>query len=289
MDDGEQRDFQTLTPGDRERLEQDDAIRARLSGIRRKILVMSGKGGVGKSTVAAYCALLLGRRGRRVGILDVDLHGPSIPRLLNVQGGPEVIGANSVRPCFLSDNLRVLSMDLLLGDRDRSIIWRGPMKIGAIRQFLSDVEWGELDYLIMDCPPGTGDEPLSVAQSVPDAEALIVTTPQEIALADVRRSIRFCSEVGMRVLGLVENMSGFVCPGCGKEVFLFGAGGGVKTAERMGISVLGSIPVSTEMVRFGDQGDLASLAERKDLEINDAYGRILDRVEEGIDKAVPSE
>ncbi|MBW1682414.1 MAG: Mrp/NBP35 family ATP-binding protein, partial [Deltaproteobacteria bacterium] len=191
-------------------------IRSNLSRISRKILVMSGKGGVGKSSVAAYLALLLSRRGKRVGLLDVDLHGPSIPRLLGLAGGLEMPEKGVVRPHRFSESLVVVSLEMVLGDKDVAVIWRGPLKISAIRQFISDIEWGDLDFLIVDSPPGTGDEPLTVAQNIPDAEALVVTTPQEISLADVRKSIDFCRQVGMKMLGVVENMSGLVCPHCGE-------------------------------------------------------------------------
>ena len=219
-----------MTPGDMEREQQDSVIKEKLSNIRRKILVMSGKGGVGKSTVAAYTALLLSHKGYKVGLLDVDLHGPSIPHLLNIQGGLEVAEDGVVKPFQHSKTLQVVSMEMVLGDKDTAVIWRGPLKISAIKQFISDIEWGDMDYLIIDSPPGTGDEPLTVAQTIPDAEALIVTTPQEVSLADVRKSINFCRQVNMKIIGLVENMSDFCCPHCSKKITIFGDGGGAKIA-----------------------------------------------------------
>jgi len=250
------------TPGDIERAEQDRMIDTSLSRIGRKILVMSGKGGVGKSTVASYIALLLSAKGFKVGLLDVDLHGPSIPRLMNVQGGLEMPEKNVVRPYRFSENLGIVSMELLIGDRDTAVIWRGPLKISAIRQFISDIEWGDLDYLIVDAPPGTGDEPLTVAQTIPTAEALILTTPQEISLADVRKSINFCHQVNMKILGIVENMSGFVCPDCGKKIPIFGSGGGSRMSAQMKIPFLGEIPIDPEMVKMGDSGKLNDLVPR---------------------------
>ena len=270
----------TITPGDMERLEQDKIIRERLAGIKRKILVMSGKGGVGKSTVAAYISLLLSNKGQRVGLLDVDLHGPSIPRLLNIQGGLEISKSQgSIKPFRISECLRVVSLDIVLGDRDTAVIWRGPLKISAIKQFISDIEWGRMDYLIIDSPPGTGDEPLTVAQTIPDAEALIVTTPQEMALADVRKSINFCRQVKLKILGIVENMSGFSCPHCGEKISIFGRGGAVKMAEDAGLPLLGQIPLDPAIVDLGDQGKLMEMTQKDDLETNRAYNRILENIE----------
>jgi Mrp family chromosome partitioning ATPase len=266
------------TPGDIERAEQDRMIESSLSRIGRKILVMSGKGGVGKSTVASYIALLLSARGFKVGLLDVDLHGPSIPRLLNVQGTLEMPERNVVRPNRFSENLGIVSMELLIGDRDTAVIWRGPMKISAIRQFISDIEWGDLDYLIVDAPPGTGDEPLTVAQTIPSAEALILTTPQEISLADVRKSINFCHQVNMKILGVVENMSGFICPECGKKIDIFGSGGGTKMSAQMDVPFLGEIPIEPQMVKMGDSGRLNDLVDKTEMQINKAYDQILKKI-----------
>ena len=269
---------ETMTPGDAERLAQDKEIKEKLARFKRKILVMSGKGGVGKSTVAAYLALLLSRRGYRVGLLDVDLHGPSIPHLLRIQGGLEIPEQGKIRPFSFSKNLDVLSIEMVLGDKDTAVIWRGPLKISAIKQFISDIEWGEKDYLIIDSPPGTGDEPLTVAQTIPDAEALVVTTPQEISLADVRKSINFCRQVEMKILGVVENMSGFTCPHCEKQISIFGSGGGAQMAENMEVPLLGEIPIDPEIVAMGDRGELDQLAENETLEINRAYDRILEKL-----------
>ena len=268
-----------MTPGDMERKQQDNVIKEKLSNIRRKILVMSGKGGVGKSTVAAYTALLLSHKGYKVGLLDVDLHGPSIPHLLNIQGGLEVAEDGVVKPFQHSKTLQVVSMEMVLGDKDTAVIWRGPLKISAIKQFISDIEWGDMDYLIIDSPPGTGDEPLTVAQTIPDAEALIVTTPQEVSLADVRKSINFCRQVNMKIIGLVENMSDFCCPHCAKKITIFGDGGGAKMAKYMDVPLLGEIPIEPQMVDRGDIGEMAALIGRNDLELNRAYDQVLARIE----------
>jgi len=268
----------TLNPADIERNQQDKIIETKLSRIGRKILVMSGKGGVGKSTVATYLALLLSARGYHVGLLDVDLHGPSIPHLLNVQGGFDVSESETVKPYQFSENLGVVSLEMVLGDKDAAVIWRGPLKIGAIRQFISDIDWGDLDYLIVDSPPGTGDEPLTVAQTIPDAETIIVTTPQEISLADVRKSINFCRQLNMNITGVVENMSKLSCPHCGGNISLFGSGGGARMAKQMGVRFLGEIPVESEMVEMADKGSLEALTHKSGLEINKAYRQILELV-----------
>ena len=265
-------------PGISKGREGDNLIKEKLSHIRRKILVMSGKGGVGKSTIAAYIALLLSQKGKEVGLLDVDLHGPSIPRLLDIQGGFGILGEGKVSPYLFSENLKVVSIEMVMGDRDTAVIWRGPLKISAIRQFITDIEWGTMDYLIIDSPPGTGDEPLTVVQTIPDAEAIIVTTPQEISLADVRKSINFCRQVKLRIMGIVENMSGFSCPHCGQDIAIFGSGGGSRMARDLGVPLLAEIPIDPVVVDRGDKGDLAALVENKDLMINKAYKKILDRI-----------
>ena len=266
------------TPGDIERAQQDKMIVDSLAKIGRKILVMSGKGGVGKSTVASYVALLLSAEGHKVGLLDVDLHGPTVPHLMNVQGGLDMPEEGVVRPYRFSDKLSIVSLEMVLGDKDTAVIWRGPLKISAIRQFISDIEWGDLDYLIVDSPPGTGDEPLTVAETIPDAEALIVTTPQEVSLADVRKSINFCRQVKMKIIGVVENMDGFVCPHCGEKVYIFGTGGGKRMASQMDVPLIGEIPLDTQMVEMGDKGRLDSLMEKADLEINKAYKQVVEKI-----------
>lgn len=270
------------TPGDLERSQQDKLIEANLARVKRKILVMSGKGGVGKSTVASYLALLLARSGKKVGLMDVDLHGPTVARLMNVRGGFEIEEEKGkIRPYRFSDNLGIVSLDMVLGDQDTAVIWRGPMKISAIRQFISDIDWGELDFMVVDSPPGTGDEPLTVAQTIPDAEAVIVTTPQEVSLADVRKSINFCRQVELKILGVVENMSGFACPHCGETIDLFGRNGGAHMAAQMNVPLLGQLPIDPAMVTAGDTGDLGGLLAREELPINKAYAQVLEGIIKG--------
>jgi ATP-binding protein involved in chromosome partitioning len=232
----------------------DESARQSLTKIKQKFLVMSGKGGVGKTSVSVNLAIALANKGHRVGLLDVDLHGPDIPHMLGLSGMLQTNDTRKMVPIAYSDHLKVISMESLMHNRDEAIIWRGPVKHSAIRQFIGDVDWGDLDYLIIDSPPGTGDEPLTVAQLIPDAKAVIVTTPQEVALADIRKSISFCKNVNMGVFGIIENMSGFTCPHCNQMVDIFGAGGGQKTALAYGITFLGKIPFDLEMVRCGDMG-----------------------------------
>jgi Mrp family chromosome partitioning ATPase len=233
---------------------EDAGLREQLNRIQHKLLVMSGKGGVGKSSVAVYLSLGLAKAGYRVGLLDVDLHGPSIPRMLGLQGIFSIGLDKRMIPHAFNDRLHVISIECLLDDRDSAVIWRGPIKHGVIKQFISDVQWGDLDFLIIDSPPGTGDEPLTVAQTIPDAQAVIVTTPQKIALADVRKSISFCRQVHMPILGLVENMNGFICPHCNTETPLFGKGGGERTSKQKNIHFLGSLPFDPRVVQTADDG-----------------------------------
>ncbi|RLC27785.1 MAG: ATP-binding protein [Deltaproteobacteria bacterium] len=258
---------------------QDAEIKDRLSHIKNKILVMSGKGGVGKSSVAAYLSVCLARKGYKVGLMDVDLHGPSIPRLLGLNGTIKPsFHPGKALPVTFMDNLEVISIETLMGEnKDAATIWRGPIKIGVIRQFISDIEWSKLDYLVIDSPPGTGDEPLTVAQTIKDARALIVTTPQEISLADVRKSINFCRQVGMFILGLVENMSGFKCPHCGEKIDLFKAHGGEMMAAKENIPLLARLPIEPEVVRRGDDGSLPFM-DQEEMEFTHEFDKLSEQV-----------
>ncbi len=233
---------------DRQRLE------SRLCRIKNKIVVLSGKGGVGKSTVAVNLATALALAGQRVGLLDVDIHGPSIPTMLGIQGQALKGEPGELLPVEVG-GLKVMSVGFLLQNPDDAIIWRGPMKMGVIKQFLTDVNWGDLDYLIVDAPPGTGDEPLSVCQLIqPLTGAVIVTTPQKVAAVDVRKSVSFCKRLDVPVLGIVENMSGFVCPKCGELTQILPQGAGRQIASDMNVPFLGAIPIDPDVARAADSG-----------------------------------
>jgi ATP-binding protein involved in chromosome partitioning len=251
---------------------------SRMCRIQHKIMVLSGKGGVGKSTVAVNLAAALALAGKRVGILDVDLHGPSVPKLLGLEGSRITASEDAMFPVRTrcgDGSLSVMSIGFLLGERDDAVIWRGPRKFGAIKQFLKDVEWGELDYLVVDSPPGTGDEPLAVAQLIGNADgAIVVTTPQQVAVQDVRRCVVFCRQLQLPVLGVVENMGGFTCPKCGELVRIFGTDGGRVMAEQMRVPYLGSIPIEPEVVVSGDAGTPIVQA-RPHSETAKAFGRIV--------------
>ncbi|MFC1834255.1 P-loop NTPase [Thermodesulfobacteriota bacterium] len=240
-----------------EDLREDLMLADGLVRIRNCFMVLSGKGGVGKSTVAVNIAAALAANDKQVGLLDIDLHGPSIPTLLNLQGaGIPATSARGLVPLRFNDNLRVMSIDFLAGKgAGGPVIWRGPMKHRLIRQFIAEVDWGALDYLVVDSPPGTGDEPLSICQMAPpNAQAVIVTTPQEVAVKDVRKSILFCEALNLPVFGIVENMSGFVCLDCGAEHNLFKSGGGERLAKETGNRFLGRIPVDPRVVDASDEG-----------------------------------
>ncbi len=232
----------------------DEHITKSLGKIKHKLIVMSGKGGVGKSSVSASLAVQLAGKGFQVGLLDVDIHGPSLAGIMGVEGLLDITPEKKVLPKQVTDRLTVVSMQSLMQDADQAVIWRGPAKTGVIRQFVGDVLWGELDYLIIDAPPGTGDEPLSVAQTIPEAEAVIVTTPQDVALSDVRKSINFCKVINMNVVGLVENMGPFECPCCGETLALFKSGGGEATAAKMDVAFLGTLPFDSQVVKACDAG-----------------------------------
>jgi ATP-binding protein involved in chromosome partitioning len=239
-----------------------EAIGRRMSQVKHRIIVLSGKGGVGKSTVACYLSFSLAHAGKQVGLLDVDIHGPSVPKILGLEGASINFIADAMLPVSLGHNMKVMSMGFLLRSGEDAVIWRGPLKMSAIKQFLKDVAWGPLDYLIVDSPPGTGDEPLSVCQLIPARQqggipldgALIVTTPQELAISDVKKCISFCRKLQMPVLGVIENMSGFVCPRCGEQTAIFKSGGGEMMAREMGVPFLGSIPIDPKVVVASDLG-----------------------------------
>ncbi|WP_163336876.1 Mrp/NBP35 family ATP-binding protein [Desulfopila sp. IMCC35008] len=260
--------------------QQENAITRSLGKIKNKILVMSGKGGVGKSTVSVNLALSLAKKGHKVGLMDVDIHGPDVVRMLNMTGTIEPPSSADalIAPLAYNDNLKVVSLEYLMKDRDEAIIWRGPLKIQAIRQFVADFDWGELDYLVIDAPPGTGDEPLSVAQTIPNVKAVVVTTPQKVALADVRKSINFCKTVNVEITGVVENMSGFVCPHCNQTVDIFKSGGGEEIAREFELPFLGRVPMDPKVVMAGDDGK-PYLSSEEDSPATKAFGEVVTSIE----------
>jgi Mrp family chromosome partitioning ATPase len=255
----------------------DEMARQSLKNIKNKFIVMSGKGGVGKTSVSVNIAIALANRGFKVGLMDVDVHGPDIPRMLGLKGMVASNNDRKILPIQFSKNLSAISIESLMPNKDDAIIWRGPVKHSAIRQFIGEVDWGNLDYMIIDAPPGTGDEPLTVAQLIKDARAIIVTTPQEVALADVRKSINFCKTVKMEIFGLIENMSGYTCPHCGKALDLFGAGGGEGTAAATNTGFLGRIPFDPNMVKCSDAG-VSYQNSYADSSITKSFGEIADNI-----------
>lgn len=235
--------------------EEDRKIKAALSKIKNRLLIFSGKGGVGKSTVATNLSLALAEKGMQVGLLDVDIHGPNLAKMLGVEGKRMgAVGKDRIMPVSITDKLKLVSMAFLLQNPDLPVIWRGPLKMKAIQQFLGDVEWGNLDWLIVDSPPGTGDEPLSIAQLIPTTGAIIVTTPQDVSVLDSRKAINFARRLNLRIVGIIENMSGLICPHCGGKIDLFKDGGGEKAAMELGVTFLGKIPIDPNIVESGDNG-----------------------------------
>jgi ATP-binding protein involved in chromosome partitioning len=237
-----------------------------MENIKHKFLVLSGKGGVGKSSIAANLAVWLSMQGKNVGLLDIDIHGPSIPKLLNLEGMNIQIVGQKMLPVVYSDSLKIISIGFLLQNENDALIWRGPMKHNIIKQFVTDVHWGNLDYLVVDCPPGTGDEPLSIAQLLGQIDgAVIVTTPQQLAVVDVRKCITFCRQLNLPVLGVIENMSGFVCPHCNQRVEVFEGDGGRQMAGDFGVPFLGKVPMDPALARACDLGKPFLAAEHQSL------------------------
>lgn len=267
-----------------EQKEAERRLKTRMARVKHKIIVLSGKGGVGKSTVAVNLAVSLARQGKSVGLMDIDIHGPSIPTMLGLVGQYSDADLDGIRP-LVSNGVKVMSVQFFMPDPDAAVIWRGPMKMKVISQFLSDVNWGELDYLVVDSPPGTGDEPLSIVQLLgnPDG-AVIVTTPQKVAEADVRKSINFCDQLNLPVLGILENMNGFTCPHCRQTTPLFQSGAGKRLAGDYTIPFLGSIPFDLALGTSGEEG-IPYVERFADSEIGKMYlnmaGKIADRIEGG--------
>lgn len=257
--------------------EQEAKVTQTLAKIKNRLLVFSGKGGVGKSTVAANLALAAALKKLKVGLMDVDIHGPDLAKILGVEDKKLDISPQGIKAVEVNENLKLISMSFLLQDPNLPVIWRGPMKMKAIQQFLSDVDWGELDWLIIDSPPGTGDEPLSVAQLIPATGAVVVTTPQEVSLLDSRKAVAFAQRLNLKILGIIENMSGMICPHCGKRIDIFKEGGGKRAAMELGIPFLGKIPFDPQIVASGDEGK-PFIADNPDSEASRAFMDIVEKI-----------
>jgi len=274
-------DTHTIDDRRKQFLEQEKMLRTRMSKVKHKIAVISGKGGVGKSTVTVNLATAFAMHGHAnsVGILDADIHGPSVPKIIGLAGQRLQAGPPGIFPATGPLGIRVVSMEFLLPDENAPVIWRGPLKMTAIRQFLSDIVWGDLDFLLIDLPPGTGDEPLSVAQLLPEMDGVvIVTIPSEVSQIVVKKAVTFARKLGLPIIGIVENMSGFVCPKCGAKVDIFMSGGGQKISEELGVPFLGSIPIDQKVCEDSDKG-VPFIIEHADSPASKAFMEIVKRIE----------
>ncbi len=268
------------------KLQNETYLKDNLARIKHKLLVISGKGGVGKSTIAVNLAYGLAFSGKKVGILDIDIHGPSIAKMLGIEGRTLGLSkiSNRPMPVKVHDNLYAMTIATLIQDEDAPVIWRGPLKMGVIKQFLQDIEWPELDYLIVDSPPGTGDEPLSIVQILKKVDgSIIVSTPQDVAILDARKTIKFSEKLSVPVLGIIENMSGFTCPHCGKKIEIFQGKGTIKAANDFNIDILGKIPIDNKIVKTSDAGrpyiyDYNSLPAAK--EMKNIVNKVIKKVED---------
>jgi len=262
---------------------ESEKIKKALEKIKHRLLVFSGKGGVGKSTVAANLAFAFEKKGLKVGLLDVDIHGPNLAKMMGVETKRLDVSPKGIKPVQVNKNLKLVSMSFLLEDPNLPVIWRGPMKMKAIQQFLGDVDWGNLDWLIIDSPPGTGDEPLSVAQLIPASGAVVVTTPQEVSLMDSRKAVAFAHKLNLQVYGIIENMSGMKCPHCGKSIDLFKQGGGELAAKELNVPFLGGIPIDPQIVTLGDIGK-SFLEDNAESETAKAFLSVADRILKSTEK-----
>ncbi len=249
-----------------------------MKGIKHKIVILSGKGGVGKTTVATNLAASFAERGKSTGILDVDIYGPNVPKLLGLEGQRPAVDDEFIEPILGPLGIKVMSMGFLLRKDDDAVAWRGPLVAKAISQFLANVRWGDLDILVVDLPPGTGDEILSILQSIPDIDGVvIVSTPQEVAVLDARRAIQLVEKMGVPVLGIVENMSEFVCPKCGESYKIFGEGAAKKASEEYGIEHLGTLPLDPRVITLSDKGT-PFVIEEPDSKVANAFSELVDKL-----------
>ena len=272
---------QTIEKRRKQVLEQEEKLKVRMKKVGHKIAVISGKGGVGKSTVTVNLAAAFAMHGHasRVGILDADIHGPSVPKIIGLTGQRLQAGPPGIFPATGPLGIKVVSMEFLLPDENAPVIWRGPLKMAAIRQFLSDIVWGDLDFLLIDLPPGTGDEPLSVAQLLPEMDGVvIVTIPSEVSQIVVKKAVTFARKLSLPIIGIVENMSGFVCPKCGAKIDIFRSGGGKKISEELGTPFLGSVPIDPKVCEDSDKGR-PFIMEHSDSPASKAFMEIVKRIE----------
>ena len=266
-----------------ESIREETAIQDTLKNIKHVIIVMSGKGGVGKSTVSSNLAMSLSMKGFKTGVMDIDITGPNIPKMFAVEDRQLMVENEKLIPVSIPPSLKLMSMAFLLQSKDTPVLWRGPVKMGAIKQFIEDVNWGDLDYLVIDMPPGTGDEALSIVQLIPKADGMvIVTTPQDVALLDSRKSLVFGAETNIPIIGIIENMSGFVCPHCGEVTNIFKTGGGEATAKEMNVQFLGRIPIEPGIVDAGDSG-IPIVLGHPDSASAKAFGTIVDKIVKTVD------
>ncbi|MEM3404553.1 MAG: Mrp/NBP35 family ATP-binding protein [Nitrososphaeria archaeon] len=264
--------------------ELEKQIKARMSTVKHKIAVISGKGGVGKSTFTVNLAVALAANGHMntIGILDADFHGPSVPKMLGLMGKTLQVSSEGVSPAIGPMGIRIVSTEFLLPDENTPVIWRGPLKVNAIRDFLSDIVWGELDFLLIDLPPGTGDEPLSIAQLLPDLDGVIVVTiPSQVSQIVVKKAVNFSKRLNLPVIGIVENMSGFICPNCSAKVDIFQSGGGKKISEELNVPFLGSIPIDQKICEDADNGK-PFIIEHKDSPAAEAFMEIVKKIDKFI-------
>ncbi len=257
--------------------EEQEKFKERMSKIKHKIAIISGKGGVGKSTITVNLATAFALKGSRVGILDADIHGPSVPRLLGLEGSQVQTTAMGALPVDGPLKMKVMSIDFFMAEQ-MPTIWRGPLKMRAIRQLLGEIVWGDLDFLFIDLPPGTGDEPLSIAQLLPDLDGVvIVTMPSDLSSSIVKKAVTFAQRLKLPIIGVVENMSGFVCPHCNKKIEIFSSGGGKKMAQEEGVPFLGSIPIDPKVSADSDKG-APFIISHKDSSAAKAFMEIVSKI-----------
>jgi ATP-binding protein involved in chromosome partitioning len=263
-------------------MQQDIEIIKRMNKIKHKIAVMSGKGGVGKSTVAVNLAAAFAKKGYKTGIMDSDVHGPNVPKMFGVEGKQLKFDKNGIIPIETEDGIKIMSVGFFLSSQDTPVIWRGPAKTGVIRQFLAEVVWDDLDVLIIDNPPGTGDVPLTILQTVPSLDGVVlVTTPQSVVQEDVEKSVNLVKNLNIPIIGIIENMSGFICPHCENEILIFGKDGGAKIAKEMGIPFLGRLPLDVKTANASDVGT-PIVIEEPESEISVKISEIVDKIESKI-------